>query len=334
MRPSVSIIICTRNRAESLRETLAAMRQVQVPAGWEVELLVVDNGSTDHTAAVVRQFSDTPWPLHYVLESRVGLTKARNTGLRLSKGDMILFTDDDVRPCQEWIAGMCEPLVSGRADAVVGGVSIAPHLLRPWMKPQHRSWLASTEQISPENPNCMVGANMGFSRAVLEKVPGFDERLGAGQLGSGDDTFFACQLREAGYRIVSVFDVLVEHHFDPSRLTAQAFRGMARDMGRKTAYIVYHWGHDHIPRPAWRAIRSRIKLWFIQRLERCKPDEAPSRRELEQIEWIAIYDQSAAEQKIPYHYDKRGLVERNPVSPGARPVAGGAQTAHSNAHVA
>jgi glucosyl-dolichyl phosphate glucuronosyltransferase len=311
MRPSISIIIVTRNRADSLRETLKAMEQVRVPSDWEVELLIVDNGSTDHTGSVVREFANAPWTLRYFVEHRLGKTIALNSGLRIAKGEIFLFTDDDVRPCREWISGMCAPLLSGRADAVVGGIAIAPHLLRPWMKPQHRSWLASTEEISPESPNCMVGANMGFSRKVLEKVPGFDERLGPGAIGYGDDTFFGCQLREAGYVIVSAFDIIVEHHFDPSRLTAEHFRRMARGMGRKTAYIVYHWGHDHIPRPAWHAFRSRIKLRFLQMIERCKPDEAPSQRELEQIGWIGIYDQTVLEQKLPYYYDKHGLVERN-----------------------
>src|SRR5258708_3514138 len=130
--PQASIIICTCNRAESLKETLASMTSLAVPADLSVELVVVDNGSTDHTKNVVAHCAIPDISVRYVLESRRGQCFARNRGISETTGEVIIFTDDDVRPAHNWIEGMCRPILTGLADAVAGGVHIAPHLQRPW----------------------------------------------------------------------------------------------------------------------------------------------------------------------------------------------------------
>ena len=309
MRPAVSIIICTRNRAESLRETLVSLETINKPADVAAELLVVDNGSTDNTESLVRSFRIANVDIHYLHEQQIGQSRARNLGMAAAQGQVILFTDDDIRFPFGWLDAMCRPILAQETDAIVGGVTIAPHLQRSWMKPHHRSWLASTEEISAANPRCMVGANMGFSRNVLAKVPAFDEHLGPGALGFGDDTLFSCQLLQAGYRIISAFDVPVEHHFDPDRLTAANFRAMAEMMGRKTAYIFYHWQYERISQPAIRALRSRLKLAFVRATSRTSRDEAPPLGELQQYQWVGLYGQAAVEQKLSRHYDRLGLVK-------------------------
>jgi hypothetical protein len=152
---------------------------------------------------------------------------------------MILFTDDDVRPPEDWIDGMCEPILLGKAQAVAGGVRIAPKLHRPWMEALHRGWLASTEGIDPAAPYTMFGANMGFSREVLSKVPAFDTELGPGALGFGDEMLFSWQLLEAGYQIHGALDVAVEHHFEPFDCFAPAFSAYANaDALRLTSIII------------------------------------------------------------------------------------------------
>ena len=118
----VSIIISTRNRADSLRETLASLKTVMVPADTAVELIVVDNASTDRTPQVIGAFNPSHISLRYVRESRPGLSRSRNAGLAASAGDIVLFTDDDVRAPGNWIDGMCRKITTGDADAVAGGV--------------------------------------------------------------------------------------------------------------------------------------------------------------------------------------------------------------------
>jgi glycosyltransferase involved in cell wall biosynthesis len=252
---SCTIIICTRNRADRLRRTLAAIAALPVPADLEAEIVVADNGSTDDTQAVVRTFGGGRIPVRHVFEPKPGQCQARNTGIAQSTGEVIVFTDDDVIPPAGWLEAMVLPIVSGDADAVAGGVAIPAHLQRPWMTGLHRSMLASTERLDPNHPSEMVGANMAFSRAVLQKVPRFDTELGPGAMGFGDETLFSWQLVRAGFRLKGALDVAVEHHFDPDRLSRASFLNAARLHGRSNGYLKYHWAGE-----PYEPIRQRLYL--------------------------------------------------------------------------
>lgn len=250
----ISIILCTRNRAPSLARTLAALGEVTLPAGATCETLIVDNASADHTRSVAESARlRNAIPLRYLSEPRGGQSCARNAGLAAATGDIIVFTDDDVIPATDWLGKLCAPILTGEADAVAGGVRLAPHLERPWMSGVHRAWLAGTEGLDLRTPSRMVGANMAFSRAVLARVPAFDPELGPGAMGFGDDTLFSMQLKQAGYRIAAAFDAEVVHHFDERRLAAPTWLESARKMGRTDAYLAYHWENSDWARP-WRLI--------------------------------------------------------------------------------
>ena len=141
-RKVVSIIICTRDRAESLKETLRAVGETPVPADLAAEVLVVDNGSRDRTRPVVRQAKFWGRAPRYLYEPRLGVSYARNTGMAAAQGEVLLWTDDDVRPGRAWIEAMCRPILDGRADAVAGRVKLPDYLERPWLRPWHRVCLA------------------------------------------------------------------------------------------------------------------------------------------------------------------------------------------------
>src|SRR5258708_38656458 len=113
----VSIIICTKNRAQSLRETLAALGSVHVPEEWASELIVVDNGSTDNTNTVVRDAGISNMEVRYLHEPRRGKGYAYNSGIAAATGEILLFTDDDVQPPTNWIEKLCRPIMEGKADA-------------------------------------------------------------------------------------------------------------------------------------------------------------------------------------------------------------------------
>src|SRR5262245_13280281 len=170
---------------------------------------------------------------------------------------------------------MCEPILAGAADAVAGGVRLAPHLVRPWMQLPHRTWLASTEFLDAPAPQEMVGANMAFGRHVLASVPGFDPELGPGALGQGADSLFSWQLVRAGFRIRPALDVAVEHHFDPARLTRTSFLATAARRGRTYAYQRWHWMHEPIPHHTRRLGVRLLRLWRnrIARRAECRLQE-------------------------------------------------------------
>lgn len=250
---TVSIIISTRNRAESLRSTLASIGAVSVPTAWEVEIVAIDNGSSDHTPEVIQTARLANVSVRYVREPKPGKAIALNTGLAQSKGEIILFTDDDVRVPNNWIERMGQKLLLGDADAVAGKVIFPDHVdraLNACVLRNFRAWFASTDEIDVNRPQRMVGANMGVHRRVLAKVPGFDIELGPGAHGFYEDSLFSWQIRDAGFNLVTAFDIAVEHHFDIDRLTDDACVAISRRMGRSRAFVFHH----------WRLQRSRLAL--------------------------------------------------------------------------
>jgi glucosyl-dolichyl phosphate glucuronosyltransferase len=305
-----SIVIVTRNRAADLLQTLEAMRHIQLADGLEAELVVVDNGSSDGTADVVRGFRTDAFPVRHVYEPRMGQTMGRNRGLVETTGEIILWTDDDVRPPADWLSGMCEPMARGRADAVCGGVRLAPHLLRPWMTSLHRNWLASTEWIIPGAVQSMVGANMAFMRHVLQRVPCFDLELGAGALGFGDDGLFASQLLAAGFGIHDGRNVVIEHHFEPHRLKRGSWLDAARRRGESHAYRGHHWEHWGCRLGRTRSLLAAAELASWRMLNREKiGDEGCDEVELALAFDLAMLRGHVRESRRPRNYDRHGLVK-------------------------
>jgi len=244
MSCTVSIIICTRNRASSLCSTLESISKAEVPSGWICELLVVDNGSTDATKSSVAALSLPHLTIRYLHEPRAGKGHAYNAGMASAAGRAFLFTDDDVRVPINWIEGMCRPILDGKADAVQGGIRIAPHLERFWLTDPLRIWVAAVEH--PQHPpEGLVGANMAFAREMSEIAGGFDPRLGPGASGFYDDTLFGWLLKRAGRKILYLPHISVEHHFDSARLTFQAFLSTARRMAASRAIVLNVIEPDH-----------------------------------------------------------------------------------------
>jgi glycosyltransferase involved in cell wall biosynthesis len=307
-RKAVSIIICTRDRAESLRETLHAVGETLLPGDLAAEVLVVDNGSQDRTRRVVRQAKLWAQAPRYVFEPRFGLASARNTGMAAAQGEVLLWTDDDVRPGRSWIEAMCRPILAGQADAVAGRIKLPGNLERPWLRPWHRVCLAVDAPM--EGGFDLIGANMAFARRVLEKVPVFDLELGPGALGSCEETLFSLQLRTAGYRIAAAGeDSTVEHHCGAERLTRSALVDVLMRQGRSQAYVDYHWKH----RTAWFSLfltgKFLLELCGLRILQRLLGARDPviGRREARWLWRWSYYRQILIESQRRRQYERSGL---------------------------
>lgn len=306
MVPSISIIIPTRNRADSLRKTLTRLGAVNRPKNWILETVVVDNGSSDHTEEAVRA-SDPGMPVRYVFEARPGISVARNAGMAAAAGDVFLWIDDDLKPPVDWIEAMCGPLIAGDFDAVAGGVALAESLERPWMNLWHRAWLASTECLDSANPGRMVGANMAFLRSATQAVPAFDPELGAGALGMADETLYAMQLKQAGLSIGSALHVVCEHHCEENRLTREAFLGTAAKLGRSEAYIAHHWEHRAIPSPHAALARARLRYAAYALKMAGRKTGAPAEVwEMQLLKDIHFYRHFIVESARPRNYSRFG----------------------------
>ena len=298
----VSVVIATRDRRASLAATLAALAAVRVPLDVTWQLVVADNGSTDGTAELLASGDLGRTQLLRVVESRRGKAHALNAALRISRGDVIAFLDDDVRPDPSWLEEILRPFRTPGASAVTGAVRIAPALERPWLGSTHRAWLAETR---PGNDG--VGANLAIRREVLADVPEFDPELGPGALGLWEDTLFLEQIRAAGREVVCAEGAAVTHHFDASRLGRPAWLRHAAAQGRSEAYVAWHWEHraDHASLGRELALHGRLLTRRLRRRAGCPAPEW----ELDLLTGIAFERQWRRERRRRRAYACRGLVK-------------------------
>src|SRR4051812_32480603 len=231
-----TILICTYNRAALLAETLDSLSACRVSrVRWNV--LVVDNNSSDHTRQVVTsRIASYPVTLQYLFEPRQGKSHALNTGLNATDAPIIVFTDDDVRVTPGWVDASCRALLEDPAVDYTGG-PVHPIWERPcpeWLD-QRRSDLWGTLAILDYGPEPFVfeerrrvplGANMAVRRQLIDRVGGFDPKLGRNGdslLGQEQAEFF-CRSRAAGARGVYVPEMALHHHVPARRLTKDYFR--------------------------------------------------------------------------------------------------------------
>lgn len=227
-----SIIVCTYNRAESLKDTLAALARLDVPPARTWEVVVVDNNSRDHTKEVVEAAQQNFPHLRYVFEPSQGLSHARNRGIAESCGDVVLFTDDDVLPEPAWLETTLTGLEKYGADACGG--YIAPIWETPppaWLTERFYGFLAVRTDRSDDYPITVAspapfGANMAFRRALFARVGDFDTTRGRkGEvLASGEDGEMFERILGAGFKVVFLGGARVHHKVESFRLTKRYFR--------------------------------------------------------------------------------------------------------------
>lgn len=308
---TICILIATASRPAALADTLRSLSGVRAPAGWRVELCVVENAVRSGVEELVRNFvSPEISGVSYLFEPRKGKSRALNRALAGARGEILVFTDDDVRFPPAWLTELTAPIIEGRADAVAGGVRLAGHLLRPWMSRTHRAWLASTaDYLTPENPSEMCGANMALSRNAMAVAGNFEEELGPGITSGGEESLLSWQLKRAGLRLVGALPVEIEHHPDPSRLRRDAWIKAAEGKGRSRAYQLHHWHHGTVSQPWLRSLWLRLKL----ALRSLPSSGLPADRdgipawELSYREDIAFLDAIRREQLRPRNYPANGI---------------------------
>jgi GT2 family glycosyltransferase len=220
----VTVAVITYNRSRFLRETLAAIIRQNYPLDrWE--LLVIDNNSTDDTAAVVASFrSSTPSPRH-VLELKQGLDHGRNRAVAEARGELLVLADDDILVGPDWLAQLVAPFASESAPriGVVGGevVPVFPDGLPAWLEGTHRA-LGFRSDVGPLPPGqAPMGANFAFPTRVFGRLGLFDtqlDRRGRSLFGGGD-TEMIRRIRAVGLEAWYAPEARALHQIPASRLT-------------------------------------------------------------------------------------------------------------------
>ena len=225
-----SIIVCTLNRAQLLSLCLGATLAEMERTKKRGELLVVDNGSTDDTSSTVAALQARA-PHHirfsYLVETRPGLSVARNHGLKHAKGDILIFVDDDAIVERGWLSSCLDAFERHPEAAAIGG-EILPRSDKPipeWLKPPITG-LYSIISLGGDHtrpfPNRIlpVGANMAFRRAALTARQ-FSEHLGrtGSNLISREEGEIFIAIQQRGEKVLYVPAMRVEHIIEPERLT-------------------------------------------------------------------------------------------------------------------
>ncbi len=253
---SISVVICTRNRPEQLAKCLRSLQKLSQPPH---EIVVVDNApSSDATRQLVAEMPE----VRYVLESRPGLSVARNTGICHSTGEIVAFTDDDVLVHPDWITRLQQSFHHPKVMAVTGLVIpaeleteaqlIFEQSLGVFSQGYHP--LIFDTQFFDHRKHQGVpvwdigaGANMAFCRKAFELVGDFDERLGAGASGCSEDSELWYRLLAEGWlcRYEPTAVVFHYHRSDIDSLKQQMYQYMR---GHVAALLVQferykHWGN-------------------------------------------------------------------------------------------
>jgi GT2 family glycosyltransferase len=224
--PFVSVVVCTRDRTDSVLDTLRDLAGIHYA---RFEVVLVDNApSSDATReAVLREFGADP-RIRYVRELRPGLSCARNRGLREATADIVAFTDDDVRVDPRWLSGIARGFRAASNVVCVTGLIAAAeleneaqlyfHLREGWGAGVDRRVydLAENRDASPLYPYTAgafgAGANFAVSRRILKEIGGFDEALGAGTpAAGGEDLNMFMRIVLTGHRLVYEPSAIVRH---------------------------------------------------------------------------------------------------------------------------
>lgn len=239
--PSISILICTHNRAELLAETIASVAALDVDDADSVEVIVIANACRDDTVAVAeRGLATLPFRGRCVEEPEPGLSVARNRAMDEARGDVFAFIDDDVLLDRDWLRGMRRAFRELPAGVVGGRVHLWwRDVPRPeWVDPIIAAWLSENdrgeEPVELHGDHGAIGANFAIHRDVRERVGGFDVRLGrkGSGLGGSEETDLMDRARRAGFRCFYVPWTSLRHYVPAKRLELDYLLGVCRGGGR------------------------------------------------------------------------------------------------------
>jgi glucosyl-dolichyl phosphate glucuronosyltransferase len=229
---NVTVILCTYNRASSLRKALSSVAKSIVPDAIEWEVLVVDNNSRDKTRETVEEFCALyPRRFRYLFEAAQGKSHALNSGIRATTAEILAFMDDDVEVDPHWLHSLTRVFLNGSWSGAGGRIRAeAGFVPPPWMETTGRYALAPLAFFdlggeAGETREAPFGTNMAFRREMFQKYGDFRTDLGP-QPGSeirNEDTEFGERLLAGGERFWYEPTALVYHSVPRERIQKSYF---------------------------------------------------------------------------------------------------------------
>lgn len=223
--PQIAAIICTHNREQYLG---AAIDSLLAQDCEDIEILVVDNGSSDRTKTIVESRLDVPY-LKYIYEPILGLSVARNTGAKYTSAPILAYLDDDAVASRQWLRVLLKAYQNHEKLVIAGGkvTLIWPEGITapPWLSTDLASGLGAYDLgddiVSIQKPGLTPrGLNYSIRRTFLEEIGGFDANLGrvGTRLISNEELFMTELALKQGGEVFYLPDALVAHNVAPERL--------------------------------------------------------------------------------------------------------------------
>jgi glucosyl-dolichyl phosphate glucuronosyltransferase len=237
-----TIIICTFNRSRLLDHTIAQLGRLEVSRGTEWEVLVVNNNCNDETDAVIRRHSEK-LPIRGLWEPRPGKSHAANLAVKEAKGELLLWTDDDVLVDRAWLNAYVEAARSYPHASFFGGPITPRFEAEPptWFSRHLHSIVncyalrdAFDEPFVPISVDCLpYGANMATRAHCFHDCP-FDVRLGPQRNTEirGEELALLQKCHDRGLQGLWVQGARVQHFIPKSRLTERYIWDYHRGQGR------------------------------------------------------------------------------------------------------
>jgi GT2 family glycosyltransferase len=224
--PYISVAVCSYNGSRTIRECLEGLKRVDYP---NFEVIVIDDGSTDATAATASEYD-----CQIIRTENAGLSSARNVALRVAKGEIIAYLDDDAIPDRHWLYHLAATFRATN-HAAVGGPNIAP---------PHSNTVADCVDNAPGGPihvlitdeiaEHLPGCNMAIRKSCLEAVGGFDPTFRV----AGDDVDLCWRLQQQGWTLGFTPGAMVLHH---RRNTIRAYWRQQYGYGKAEALLESKW---------------------------------------------------------------------------------------------
>lgn len=251
-----SICICTKNRSALLAGTLQNLfRNIQpFIKKYQIEILVVDNHSTDNTKETVLNFiRQYPTFFQYIFEPQSGLASARNAALKQTKNDIIIFFDDDMIVDESWMPAIIQALHNHPTAAVIGGQTISKitYSAYPWIQslqlPIGNMWPLGINSMGTHEIRMTSAFLLPLPHIIRKKylpVIGHYDTLFAKQYGifrvfGGEDIDFIHRTISLGFPVYYVPTIRTEHIILPYKLTPSFIRKRYFENGKEICLFLY-----------------------------------------------------------------------------------------------
>lgn len=240
----ISLVICTYNRCRYLPEALESITKQTLPAA-SFELLIVDNNSTDDTAAIARQFIALHPELNarYCFEENKGLSYARNRGMREAQSTIVNYVDDDALLSAGYLEEMLQFFKTHPQAAGAGGKVIPKYETGQepaWMSKYLNGFVGKIDfgnevQLFTKAMKYPVGCNMAYKKMFLEQAGGFNTAL---QFRS-DDKYIFHQVKKISTQVYFIPQAWLYHYIDDHRLDLANFKKLFLKTGNEEKKRVF-----------------------------------------------------------------------------------------------